>query len=146
MLNTISLDKKYIIQIFNKIVTRSNSLLIKELEKNNIKGLVSSHCDVLIQLFLNNKLSMQDLSRKIHKKNNTMTVLVNKLISLGYVIKTQDEEDRRINFVTLTEKGQKLEYLFDEIANKMVARTYNNISDDEIDELLKTLSKIEKNI
>jgi len=85
---------------------------------------------------------MKDLAEKIHRTKPTVTVLVNKLVELGYVTKDKSYEDSRVTFITLTEKGLALEPMFTAISNKLNAVVYKDLSDSESAYLEKALEKI----
>jgi len=55
--------------------------------KRNIKGLVTSHGDILYALFQKRTLTMKEIAEGIEKDKSTVTALVNKLIAHGYVQK-----------------------------------------------------------
>lgn len=50
---------------------------------------------------------MKELAEKIFRKKPTVTVLVDKLVTLGYVIKEKSKADSRVTFIKLTEKRIK---------------------------------------
>jgi DNA-binding MarR family transcriptional regulator len=88
---------------------------------------------------------MKELADKIGRDKSTVTALVDKLIKHGYAEKTRDIEDNRVVFVTLTEKGKELKPMFEKISQDLLSKVYKDISQNEKEELIKTLKKI-KNI
>ena len=55
------------------------------------------------------ELRMKELSEKLGVTTGTLTVMVHRLVTKGYLDKEQDDEDKRSYFVTLTKSG-KAEY------------------------------------
>jgi len=139
------METKNIISLISKIRESANKFIINEMNKWEIKGLVTSHGDILITLFKNQKQTMKELAEKIAKDKSTVTALVDKLIKQGYVEKAKDPEDNRVVFVTLTEKGKELKPMFDSISKDILAITYKDISQNEKEELIKILNKIKNN-
>ena len=88
---------------------------------------------------------MAEIAGRIGKDKSTVTALVHKLVNLGYVIKERDTEDTRITYVILTPLGKELELLFKEVSNRVLEVFYTNVSEQERLELLRILSKIDKN-
>ena len=139
------MNERDIISLISKVRENANSFIIAQMEAWGIKGLVTSHGDILCELFENDKLSMKDLTERIGRDKSTVTVLVDKLLKQGYVEKARDDEDNRIVFVTLTEKGKELKPMFETISKKLIATAYNEISQEEKERLIETLTKIKNN-
>ena len=76
-----------IISLIATIREKSNKFIMREMNNRNIKGLVTSHGDILMALFKNEVLTMKDISEKIERDKSTVTTLVDKLVSIGYVTK-----------------------------------------------------------
>jgi MarR family transcriptional regulator, organic hydroperoxide resistance regulator len=139
------MNEREIISLISKVRENANSFLIAQMEAWGIKGLVTSHGDILCELFENGKLSMKDLTEKIGRDKSTVTVLVDKLLKHGYVDKARDDEDNRIVFVTLTKKGEELQPMFETISKELIATAYKEISQEEKERLIETLKKIKNN-
>lgn len=139
------MNERDIISLISKVRENANSFIIVQMEAWGIKGLVTSHGDILCELFENDKLAMKDLTERIGRDKSTVTVLVDKLLKQGYVEKARDDEDNRIVFVTLTEKGKELKPMFETISKELIATAYNEISQEEKERLIETLTKIKNN-
>lgn len=133
------------ISLISKIRQKVNGLIVSELSKNGIEGIVVSHGDILYALFKKQKLTMAEIATKIGKDKSTVTALVGKLIRLNYVAKERDAVDTRVVYVTLTPQGNELEPIFEAISQKVLEVFYCNIVEDEKEDLLRILSKIENN-
>jgi len=139
------MEAKDIISLISKIKESANGFITSEMDKWGLKGLVTSHGDILDALLKGEKLTMKELADKIGRDKSTITALVDKLIKQGYVEKTRDIEDNRVVFVTLTEKGKELKPMFEKISQELLSRVYTGISQNEREELIKTLKKIKNN-
>ncbi len=138
---------KHIISLISNIRDKSNRLIISELEKNNIIGIVPSHGNILQMLFYSNDIvTMQDIAKKIHRNKSTVTTLVNKLVKLGYVKKSKDLDDSRTTIISLTKKGWELKPIFDEISEKLLSKIYTNFTNEQQKEVIDALEKINKNL
>ncbi len=134
-----------IISLVSRIREFANTFITDEMNKYGVEGLAVSHGDIIFSLLNNEKLTMKEIAEKIEKDKSTVTALVNKLIKQGYVEKTKDTLDNRVVFVTLTEKGKSLEFMFNKISEELISKVYEGISENEKEELLKTLIKIKNN-
>lgn len=62
-----------------------NKLIVSELESNGIEGIVPTHGGILMFLYQKDGLSIKELTQKISRQQPTVTVLIDKLVKLGYV-------------------------------------------------------------
>lgn len=134
--------KKNAASLIGKIKIAVNKMIVSELEKHGIEGLVPSHGDVLVFLYQKNGLSVKELSEKIHRTQPTVTVLVNKLEKLGYVVKIKDEEDSRITWIKLTEKGLQLQPVFRSISDKLNDAIYGGLTESQREQFENLLEHV----
>ena len=76
-----------IISILSKIRTQANKLIIKKMADYGVYELAPSHGDIIFTLLRIEKITMKDLAGSIKKDKSTVTVLVEKLVRLGYIKK-----------------------------------------------------------
>jgi DNA-binding MarR family transcriptional regulator len=106
----------------------ANRFIILELGKRGIHGIVPSHGDILFILFRDGRLPMQEIARKIHRTKPTVTILVKKLVELGYVYREKSQDDNRVFFIGLTGEGKSLRPAFDEISALLKDRMYGGLT------------------
>ncbi|RNB79728.1 MarR family transcriptional regulator [Brevibacillus fluminis] len=117
--------------MISKIRDSVNKMIVSELEKNGVEGIVSSHGDILSLLYRVDGISVKVLAEKIHRTQPTVSVLVDKLEKLGYVERRKSEEDSRVTLVALTKKGQTLEPIFAKVSEELNELLYGGLTDDE---------------
>jgi len=139
------METNNIISLISKVRESANKFIVSEMDKWGVKGLATSHGDILMALLKVEKLTMKELTEKIGKDKSTVTALVDKLIKQGYVEKTKDVEDNRVVFVSLTEKGRELKPMFDAISQELISMVYKDIPQSEREGLINTLTKIKNN-
>lgn len=127
-----------------KIRDAVNNLILSELNKQGVNGIVPSHGDILVCLYEKNGLSVKELTEKIHRTQPTVTVLVDKLQKLGYVQRIKSWEDSRVTLIKLTEKGIELEPIFRKISEKLNTVIYGDLTNTEKVQLEHLLKKILK--
>lgn len=138
--------KKNVIALASRITEKAHRLIVQELEARGIYGIVPSHGGILGNLFTGEKYTMKDLAEKIHRTKPTVTVLIDKLVNLGYVTKEKSREDSRVTFIRLTEKGLDLKPVFMEISEIVNAIVYKDLSEEEVNSVEATLEKIKQNL
>jgi len=127
-----------IARLRNKI----NAYLISRLADEGITGLAPSHGAIFITLYHDGPQPMQALSDKINRDKSTMTVLIRKLETLGYVTREADVADGRSSIIHLTEKGFRFRATFEQISNELIDRIWGDTSPKErrkLDEELKRM-------
>ena len=141
-----SMKKGNMLALMSRIREKANRLIVSELEKKGIDGIVPSHGEILMHLFLSGTTTMNDLAQRIHRSRPTVTVLVDKLTDFGYVTREKSTEDSRVTFIALTEKGRKLKPVFDGISKKLADLLYQDLSDEQCVYIETVLSGISERI
>lgn len=100
---------------------------------------------VLLVLYKKGTQSVTEIARKIDRSKPQMTVLIDKLIEHGLVIRNTCEKDRRIIFIQLTEKGNKFVESYNLQAKENLKSKLKNLSNDDLLNLSSALNVV-KNI
>ncbi|MGO0986061.1 MarR family winged helix-turn-helix transcriptional regulator [Clostridioides difficile] len=140
------MEDKYIIHFISKTKANMLKFIENKLNKNGLNELLPTHGNILTALYENNGiLTMKEIANKIGKDKSTVTVLVNKLISLGYIERQKSDNDKRITYIKLTEKAMLIEDTFNSISLQVKETAYYNITEKEKQEFLRILKKINNN-
>jgi Transcriptional regulators len=130
------------IALISRIREKANRLIVSELEANGIVGIVPSHGDIVQILFEGEKFTMKDIAEKIHRTKPTVTVLIDKLVDCGYVVKEKNSTDKRETYIRLTENGLKLRPFFEAISKKLNDIVYSGLDNSEAEKFEMILLKI----
>jgi len=136
----------HIVSLISKIRDKANKLIVSELEKNGIKGIAPSHGSIFVALYKHTHLSMKQVADFIHKDKSTVTALIDKLESLGYVKRCGHETCNRTTMIELTLKGKKLEHVFTKISKKLMDTVYNGFTETEKESLAGYLERVNRNL
>lgn len=137
--------KNNLIALVSRLAEKANRFIVKELESHGMEGIVPSHGDILAVLFSEERCTMQEIAARIHRTKPTVTVLVNKLVELGYIRKEKSDADSRVTYIALTQEGSELKPAFDEISKKLNAVVYQGMTDKEAEALERAIEKIRAN-
>lgn len=91
-------------------------------------------------------MTLGELSRRMMVTNGNVTGLVERLVQLGFVVRTPLPTDRRVQIVKLTQKGRTH---FDRMANAhedWIVELFSDLSGREIDDLLRILGKLKDSV
>ena len=135
-----------VIDLLSKIRERAHAVLAAELELRGHPGLVPSHGSILIRLYEQGALSMGALAKSIGRRKNTVTTLVHKLETAGYVRRQEAPGDDRITLVALTPKGEAFRADFMAISNLLLARTWGRITTSQRDAVMDGLEAMFDNL
>ena len=130
----------------SRIREQANKLIVRELRQRGVEGIVPSHGDIMVHLFAAEECTMQNLAKQINRTKPTVTVLIEKLVACGYVVKEKSAEDNRVTLIKLTAKGWELKPIFEVISAKMNAIVYQGLCEEEAEMLEKVLTQINGNL
>lgn len=134
-----------LIATISRIHENANRFILNQLEEHNISGIAPSHGDILATLFKYEQCTMKELASKIHRTKATLTVLVDKLETLGFLTREKSAEDNRITYIRLTETGLALKPAFEKISQDLITNAYKGFTKEEIKTFDKLLKKINNN-
>ena len=83
--------------------------------------------------------TMSVVAKKMKITAGSLTTAVNGLVNKKYVMRARGEEDRRVVYIWLTEKGEKAYYHHEEFHREMTNAVLNRLDEKEIPVLMKTL-------
>ncbi len=109
-------------------------------------GITPEQFTVLSALKENDGMYLRQLANITFKDRPNMTRIVSILESNGYVASTLESEGRQVKKLYITEKGKEICDKILPTILKVWQETVKGISEEEIDSVLRTLDKIEKNL
>ncbi|WP_169794085.1 MarR family winged helix-turn-helix transcriptional regulator [Alicyclobacillus acidiphilus] len=137
--------KNNAIVLIGSLREKTHLLLESELRSSGITDLAASQGAVLAALYKHDgRLPMKEVARLVRRDKSTVTYLTDRLIDNGYIQKEKDSADKRISYVTLTEKGWGIQGLFREISNRLNETFYSPLSDEEAHLLEQLLEKVDQ--
>lgn len=101
---------------------------------------------ILIQLWVADGLSQQDLCIRTKKDNPSICRLIDNMITRGLVKRVPHPTDRRTNLIYLTPEGKELEYKTKIEAFNNVQRATSGISQNEVELCIRVLEQLIKNL
>ena len=91
---------------------------------------------------LSGENTMSSVAKKLKITAGSLTTAVNALVRKAYVKRERSEEDRRVVYIALTEKGEKAFYHHEQFHRQMTNAVIEKLDDEEIDALVKMLKDI----
>ena len=113
----------------SRLITREYQPLLDKLEITYPQYLV------LMVLWENDSLSVNDIAKKLILNTNTITPLLKRMEQQGLIIRKRSKEDERKVIVHLTEKGINLKAEASQIPEELIKRL--SVSELRLDDLVK---------
>lgn len=140
------MNDKYIVYFISRTKKKMIRFIEKKLLENDMDDLIPSHGNILTALYENNeKLTMKRIAEIIGKDKSTVTPLISKLLSLGYIKKEKDEKDKRITYISLTNKGREIRTKYNNISSEVYKTAYKGFSKEEKEIFLNLLKRLNNN-
>lgn len=92
----------------------------------------------------NGRLRMKELSEKLGVTTGTLTVMVHRLVSKGYLIKEKNEDDKRSYYVKLTKSGEEEYDNHHFLHGHLIEEIINTLGEDTAESFFQNLNKIQK--
>ena len=86
---------------------------------------------------------MSSIAAKRMVTVGTLTVNMNSLEKKGYIKRERSTEDKRVVYVTLTEKGRKAFFHHRDFHKEMIKAAVRGLEEDEMKALISCLGKLE---
>lgn len=102
------------------------------LRKNGIGEFNGAQGRILYVLWQEDNLPIVELSRRTALAKTTLTSMLDRMESNGFLIRSYDKADRRQTRILLTEKAKSLNIKYESVTNVMIQLFYKNFTEDEI--------------
>ncbi|WP_455034818.1 MarR family winged helix-turn-helix transcriptional regulator [Lachnoanaerobaculum gingivalis] len=132
--------KIILVKLFNDILDYEESVL----RASEFKDLTNNDIHVIRAIGMNEKKNMSMIAKELAVTIGTLTISINSLVRKGYVIKERSEKDKRVVFVNLSSKGKAAFSRNEELYDQMVNSMLEDLEDNEMDILMKSLLKVNR--
>jgi len=91
-------------------------------------------------------LSLSSLSERIRAQNSTVTGIIDRMEREGLVKRERSTTDRRVVFIRLSEKGQRLAREIQVEPMEIFRSALTSLPEEDLGALLRILTKLQKNV
>ena len=125
-----------LVHLFNEIWKREEEAIITE----EYKDITNNDMHIIEAIGLGEENTMSVVAKKLGITAGSLTTAVNSLVNKKYVLRKRSEQDRRVVYVRLTEKGRKAYHHHAEYHEQMTDAVMRQLNEEEIGVLVKTLN------
>ena len=90
----------------------------------------------------NGELSQKEIAEKLDIRPQSLSELLVKMESDGFISRMQDKDDKRVIVVTLTEKGEEQLVVLRQANREHAEKLFSPLTDEEKDALIAILKKL----
>lgn len=128
-----------LIEILTKRLGDWEMQFIKEYEEAGFTARQIEYIDVINKL---GNPNLGEIAKTLKLSKPSVTAIVDKLASKGYIQKFQSDEDRRSFHVHLSAKGRKLVEMHNDTHNRIADLFRNNLDSKDLKTLVALLNKM----
>lgn len=114
----------------------------RSLDNRLTQGLTINEIHTLVAVGMYEQNCMSEVASRMGVTLATLTKVVNKLVSKGYIERARDESDRRKVLLSLTKRGREVVRVHDMFHRRMIDEALGDLSEEEEIVLASSLTKI----
>ena len=125
-----------LVNLFNEILKLEEEAIITD----EFKDITNNDMHIIEAVGLSGENTMSVVAKKLGITAGSLTTSVNSLVNKKYVKRQRSDEDRRVVFLKLTEKGKRAYEHHREYHRQMTDAVINKLDENEVPVLIKTLA------
>ena len=119
-----------------------NDIEQKAIITSEFSDITNNDMHVIDAIGIDRPKNMSSIARELSVTVGTLTISVNSLVKKGYVVRNRSSEDRRVVFISLSEKGVKAYYHHKKFHEQMIESVVKELTEEELEALVKALTKL----
>lgn len=127
-----------LVNLFNHVMDMEAAAVITE----GYKDISNNDLHIIEAIGVEEPRNMSMIANKLTVTVSTLTTNMNGLEKKGYIRRERGQEDKRVVFVTLTEKGRKAFYHHRDFHKKMIRAIVKDLNEEEMEILYRCLMNL----
>lgn len=119
-----------------------NDIEQKAIITSEFKDITNNDMHVINAIGIDAPKNMSSIARELSVTVGTLTISMNSLVKKGYVVRQRSSEDRRVVYISLSEKGVEAYRHHKRFHEQMIDGVVKELADDELEALVKALTKL----
>ena len=125
-----------LVNLFNEILKLEEEVIITD----EFKDITNSDMHIIEAVGLSGENTMSVVAKKLGITAGSLTTSVNSLVNKKYVTRQRSDEDRRVVFLKLTDKGKRAYEHHREYHSQMTEAVISRLDEEEVPVLIKSLT------
>ncbi|MCQ2524363.1 MAG: MarR family transcriptional regulator [Lachnospiraceae bacterium] len=128
-----------LVSLFNHVMDVESKAVITE----EFKDITNNDMHIIEAVGVSEPRNMSDIAKRLGVTVGTLTTNMNALDKKGYVMRERSASDRRVVYITLTERGRKAFFHHRDFHKNMIKAVVVDLDDNEKRMLYKCLVKLD---
>ena len=129
-----------LVNLFRDVMDIEQKAIITE----EFQDITNNDMHIIEAIGMNEPKNMSTIAREISVTVGTLTIAMNSLVKKGYVLRERGKEDRRVVYISLTERGRAAYVHHARYHKAMIDSISDELTSEEMELLIKTLTKLDK--
>ena len=129
-----------LVNLFRDVMDIEQKAIITE----EFQDITNNDMHIIEAIGMNEPKNMSTIAREISVTVGTLTIAMNSLVKKGYVLRERGKEDRRVVYISLTERGRAAYVHHARFHKAMIDSISDELTSQEMELLIKTLTKLNK--
>ena len=129
-----------LVNLFRDVMDIEQKAIITE----EFQDITNNDMHIIEAIGMNEPKNMSTIAREISVTVGTLTIAMNSLVQKGYVLRERGKEDRRVVYISLTERGRAAYVHHARFHKAMIDSISDEMTSEEMELLIKTLTKLDK--
>lgn len=129
-----------LVNLFRDIMTLEAQAIITE----EYKDITNNDMHVIEAIGIGEPKNMSTIARQLSVTVGTLTIAMNSLVKKGYVTRERGQEDRRVVYISLSEKGRRAYQNHEDFHRRMIDAVLKDLTPEETASLVTALTKLDK--
>jgi DNA-binding MarR family transcriptional regulator len=133
----------------NEFYTRLEGVLMEigrkmhvEFDAHMATGITGSQFFVLQKINSKGRMTVSEVAEKLSVSLSAITALVDRLVQAGLVVRSRDEQDRRLVWLEATEKGREIMERCIESRRDVAVKYFGRLPAEDLKKLLEIYEKV----
>lgn len=129
-----------LVNLFRDVMDIEQKAIITQ----EFKDITNNDMHVIEAIGLGEPKNMSTIARELSVTVGTLTIAMNSLVKKGYVLRERGKIDRRVVYISLSEKGRTAYDHHAGFHKAMIEGINEALSPEEMEVLIKTLTKLDQ--
>lgn len=128
-----------LVNLFRDVMSLEEHAIITQ----EYQDITNNDMHVIQAIGLGEPKNMSTIARMLSVTVGTLTIAMNSLVKKGYVTRERGQEDRRVVYISLSEKGRKAYQHHEEFHRRMIDAVLEDLTQEETESLVSALKKLD---
>ena len=127
-----------LVKLFRDVMDLEEKAIITE----EFQDITNNDMHVIQAIGIGEPKNMSTIAKTLSVTVGTLTIAMNSLVKKGYVTRERGKEDRRVVYISLSEKGRNAYQYHEKFHHDMIDAILQNLTADETESLVSALAKL----